>query len=163
LSEVVQLLKQHKGGDTHKDQAPRNTLLDEYIRNPRDGKLLLRQAMSRLLPEEITTAGKQGFSAPDAAWFRRESLAYVRHSLEGPESRVGEFLDRNAVRVILDEHMSGRANRRLLIWSLLNVEFLCRSFLPNQTTARPTVPDESLSRSNDHGREFLTVAAERAA
>lgn len=102
--------------------------LEQFIRNPRDGKLLLRRAMSRLLPEEITIAGKQGFSAPDAAWFRHESREYVRQTLVGSNSRISEYLDREAICDVLDEHASGQENRRLLIWSLMNVEFCLRQF-----------------------------------
>ncbi len=39
----------------------------------RDGKLLLRRAMERYVPEDITGREKQGFAAPDASWFRGES------------------------------------------------------------------------------------------
>jgi asparagine synthase (glutamine-hydrolysing) len=31
-------------------------------------------------------------------------------------------LDRNAVQQLVDQHLRGEQNRRLLIWSLLNVE-----------------------------------------
>ena len=36
-----------------------------------DGKVILREAMQGLIPPEILSARKQGFSAPDASWFAR--------------------------------------------------------------------------------------------
>jgi asparagine synthase (glutamine-hydrolysing) len=45
-----------------------------------DGKLILRKVMQRYVPEQITSAVKQGFSAPDASWFKGESIEYVRES-----------------------------------------------------------------------------------
>ena len=71
-----------------------------------------------------------GFAAPDASWFRGESIDYVRRRLLDSDARIYEYLDRDAVRVLIDDHLSGRANRRLLIWSLLSVEEWCRTFLP---------------------------------
>jgi asparagine synthase (glutamine-hydrolysing) len=90
LSEVVRLLQHHGGRGGDGDMLTPNTRLEEYVRNPRDGKLLLRQAMSRFLPQDITSAGKQGFSAPDATWFRRESLDYV-HTLSVPNRASAHF------------------------------------------------------------------------
>ncbi|MGE3313509.1 MAG: asparagine synthase (glutamine-hydrolyzing) [Planctomycetaceae bacterium] len=128
LDEIAKLLRSDGAG-----RAANSNLLDGYIHNPRDGKTLLRDAMNRLLPEEITKAGKQGFSAPDAAWFRQESLNYVRRTLDGPDSKLAEFLDPAAVRAVLDEHAEGRRNRRLLIWSLLSVEQCLRSSCEQRT------------------------------
>jgi asparagine synthase (glutamine-hydrolysing) len=94
-----------------------------------DGKIVLRQAMSRLIPPEVTERTKQGFSAPDATWFRGESIDYINRLLRDPKARIYEFLRRSHVAEILDEHCSGTVNRRLLIWSLLSFEWWCRKFL----------------------------------
>ena len=72
---------------------------------------------------------KQGFSAPDASWFRGESIDYVNRLLRDPKARIYEFVEPAYVQRILDEHTSGRINHRLLIWSLLSFEWWCRSFL----------------------------------
>jgi asparagine synthase (glutamine-hydrolysing) len=94
-----------------------------------DGKIVLRQAMSRLVPEDITQRAKQGFSAPDASWFRGESIDYVERLLLDPSARIYGFLNPTYIRERLEEHMSGRVNRRLFIWSLLSFEWWCRTFL----------------------------------
>jgi asparagine synthase (glutamine-hydrolysing) len=94
-----------------------------------DGKVVLRQAMRRLIPTEILERRKQGFSAPDASWFKGESIDYVMRLLGTPKARLYEFLDPRYVRRVLDEHTSGRINHRLLIWSLLSFEWWCRRFL----------------------------------
>lgn len=94
-----------------------------------DGKAVLRQAMQRVLPPAAAKRQKQGFSAPDASWFRGESIEYLNRLLRDPKARIYEFLDPAYVERVLDEHTSGRINRRLLIWSLLSFEWWCRSFL----------------------------------
>lgn len=128
LDEVVALLRSSEFDATNQTNGQR---LDKYIHNPCDGKVLLREAMSSLLPSEITAAGKQGFSAPDAAWFRNESLASVRRILTAPGARIADFLNRNVVRSFIDEHAERRANHRLLIWSLWNVEHCLQLFCGN--------------------------------
>ena len=42
-----------------------------------------------------------------------------------------------AVQALVDEHLSGGANRRLLIWSLLNLENLMEVFASRQNLLDP--------------------------
>ncbi len=119
LQEVVRLNENEPGIKTRK-----------YFEKNRDGKLLLRRAMARFCPPKVTEAEKQGFSAPDASWFRGESIDYVRRTLLTPKARLYEYLDIDAVQALINEHISGTSNRRLLIWSLLQFEQWCKTFLP---------------------------------
>ncbi len=100
-----------------------------YFQKTKDGKLLLRKMMGKYIPAEVVEREKQGFSAPDASWFKGESIDYVRRVLYSGEARIFDYLDRDAVTTLVDEHLSGEQNRRLLIWSLLNVEELCQRYL----------------------------------
>jgi len=118
LGEVVRLDENEPGPKT-----------ERFFHDARDGKLLLRQAMERHVPADVTQAGKQGFAAPDASWFRGESIDYVRRTLLEGDACLYDYLDRGAVRDLVGEHLAGRANRRLLIWSLLSFEQWCRTFL----------------------------------
>jgi asparagine synthase (glutamine-hydrolysing) len=102
---------------------------EKYFEQTHDGKLLLRRVMERYVPRSVTEQLKQGFSGPDASWFRGESIDYVRSVLLSPDARLYEFLQPQTVRALVDEHLEGRENRRLLLWSLLNFEQWCRTFL----------------------------------
>lgn len=94
----------------------------KYFMKTRDGKTLLRDVMRRYIPEDIADGIKQGFSAPDASWFKGESIDYVRRVLMQGQPRLYDFIDRKTTQELVDEHLSGQQNRRLFIWSLLNVE-----------------------------------------
>jgi asparagine synthase (glutamine-hydrolysing) len=94
-----------------------------------DGKAILRRAMRGVMPGAGADRVKQGFSAPDASWFRGESIDYINKLLRHPKARINDFLDPAYVAGVLDEHCSGRVNRRLLIWSFLSFEWWCRCFL----------------------------------
>ena len=100
-----------------------------YFEKTRDGKRLLRRAMSKYIPAEVTNREKQGFSAPDASWFKGESIDYVQRKLFSGKARIFEYLDIDSVRALVQEHLDGRQNRRLLIWSLLSVEHWCGEYL----------------------------------
>ncbi|HWG56385.1 MAG TPA: asparagine synthase (glutamine-hydrolyzing) [Gaiellaceae bacterium] len=104
----------------------------KYYERTRDGKLLLRRVMERYVPEEVTRQEKQGFSGPDATWFRGESIDYVRNMIDDNSAFMYEFLAPTTVRMLVADHLSGRENRRLLLWSLLNFEHWCRTFLDGE-------------------------------
>ncbi len=111
LSEVVRINENEPGGKKHK-----------YFQKTRDGKQILRDVVRRYIPDDIADAEKQGFSAPDHSWFKGESMDFVRRRLMHDNARVYQWLDRDTLQELVNEHLSGNENRRLLIWSLLSVE-----------------------------------------
>lgn len=116
------------------ENQPGKRLLYELQTN--SGKAVLRRAMGRLIPQEITARKKQGFSAPDATWFRGESIDYINRLLRNPKAMIYDFLEPRYVAEVLNEHCSGQVNRRLLIWSLLSFEWWCQSFLGSHRSNR---------------------------
>lgn len=100
-----------------------------YFTKTKDGKLLLREAMKKYIPADIANMEKQGFSAPDASWFKGESIDYVKRVIMNGNSKIYDFLDRQTITQLVNQHLEGKQNRRLLIWSLLNLENWCQHFL----------------------------------
>jgi asparagine synthase (glutamine-hydrolysing) len=118
LTEVIRINENEPGGKS-----------DRYYERTHDGKLILRRMMGRHIPQAIAVRQKQGFSAPDASWFKGESIDYVRRRLFDGNARIYDFLDRGTVHSLVNDHLEGRENRRLLIWSLLNIEQMCEEYL----------------------------------
>lgn len=98
---------------------------NQYFQKTNDGKQILRDMMSRYIPTDIVEAEKQGFSSPDASWFKGESIDFVRSKLLDDRAPIFNYLDIGEIKVLVNEHLSGQKNRRLLIWSLISFnEFL---------------------------------------
>jgi asparagine synthase (glutamine-hydrolysing) len=127
LARVVRLNENEPGQKTQK-----------YFERTRDGKLLLRRVMQRYVPTTVTEQEKQGFAGPDATWFRGQSIDYVRSVIDNPRSLIYEFLEPKTVQALVEEHVQGRENRRLLLWSLLNFEQWCHIFLAGEFPAAPS-------------------------
>lgn len=118
LGEVVKLNENEPGSKTAR-----------YFQKTKDGKLLLRKVMERHIPQAITEREKQGFSAPDASWFKGESIEYVKRKLFKGDAKIYQYLDAKTVQSLINEHLEGRENRRLLIWSMLSLEKWCEQYL----------------------------------
>lgn len=117
LAEVIKI-NENEAGDKR----------GQFFQKTNDGKQILRDMMSRYIPKEVTSAAKQGFSSPDASWFKGESIDFVRRILLNKNARIYDVLDRNSTTQMIEQHLRGEKNRRLLIWSLLNLEeWLCNS------------------------------------
>jgi asparagine synthase (glutamine-hydrolysing) len=101
---------------------------DQFFNKTNDGKLILRKVMERYVPEEITKLVKQGFSSPDKTWFRGDSIGFVKSKLFNPKAHIYNFFDKAAIQTLVEQHLKGEMNRRLLIWSLLNFEEWCEQF-----------------------------------
>ena len=93
-----------------------------FFEKTSDGKQILRDVMSRYIPTNVTRAEKQGFSSPDASWFKGESIEFVKRKLFDRQAKIYDVLDPNTVEELVKQHLNGDQNRRLLIWSLLNVD-----------------------------------------
>jgi asparagine synthase (glutamine-hydrolysing) len=118
LSRIVRLNENSPGPKT-----------ERYYNETGDGKLILRRALERYVPAGYATGAKQGFSAPDASWFKGESIDYIRDLFHGQRARIYDYVQPETVHGLLDEHFTGQQNRRLLIWSLVCFEWWCRTFI----------------------------------
>lgn len=115
LAEVVRINENEPGDKQGK-----------FFQNTKDGKQILRDVMRTYIPDDIANATKQGFSAPDASWFKGDSIEFVKETLLNSNALIYDIMDRLTIEDLLVEHLKGVQNRRLLIWSLLNVETYLR-------------------------------------
>ena len=137
IGEIMRLNENEPGAKTQR-----------YFNETGDGKLLVRKTLSRYLPPDYTGALKQGFSAPDASWFKGESIDYIRTLLFDKRARIYEFIQPATAQRLMNEHFNGQQNHRLLIWSLLCFEWWCRIFLEKSQPieARPAFVDAAAVR-----------------
>ncbi len=105
---------------------------DTYFEKMRDGKMLLRKTLKRYVGSRIVNQYKQGFSGPDASWFKGESIDYVKQLLLNKKANIYDFFDYRTVHTLVNEHISGKQNRRLFIWSLLCFEWWLKLFLKGE-------------------------------
>jgi asparagine synthase (glutamine-hydrolysing) len=101
------------------------------------GKLLLRKAISKILPEKTMHKPKWGFSVNVQAWFNGELGELIRQVI--PESDVlPQYLNARTVGSIMHGTTGARQDRRfqVLLWQLLGFHFWHKIFIePDQVSA----------------------------
>lgn len=129
-------------GLEHFDPFLDHRLLEFMFRVPgtlkiRDGvtKILLREAMRGILPEETRTRIKKtGWNAPAHVWFSGANLVALRELIASRAFRERGIYDAGEVGRLLDEHLqiveSGerRENHMMFLWQLVNLETWLRSY-----------------------------------
>jgi asparagine synthase (glutamine-hydrolysing) len=85
------------------------------------GKLLLKRAVSRVLPSEIVNRRKQGFVAPVGEWFRGELGRRAQAEIRSSSLAERGLLDYDAIDGLWAQHRAGRADWAFQLWSVYNV------------------------------------------
>jgi asparagine synthase (glutamine-hydrolysing) len=86
---------------------------------------------------------KQGFGMPVGRWFRRELRTVAYDVLLDPRTLQRGILAGDAVRALLDEHVSGQINHGYRIWQLLFLELWFCTYL-DRPRAALTSPAEGI-------------------
>ena len=114
-----------------------NDLVDLALTIPAATKLhggvskgLFRHAMRDRLPEAILTRGKTGFVPPQGTWFQQEG--YLDAVLLSDRARSRGLYRPGFIEGLIHEHRSGIRNRRLVLWTLLCLEWWHRIFIEGE-------------------------------
>ena len=83
------------------------------------GKHVLKRTMAGHLPGEILRRPKKGFGMPVAQWLRGPWRDLLLDTLGGGRAAATGWFDQLAVDRLIDDHLSGRRDRRKPLWTLL--------------------------------------------
>lgn len=89
-------------------------LPDEYRLSGGKRKRILRDAFADVLPEMVLKRGKMGFLLPLRRWLREGRLRNELDELLCEQT----ILDRKVARSLLNDHVSGRADHSVILWSI---------------------------------------------
>jgi asparagine synthase (glutamine-hydrolysing) len=85
-------------------------------------KYVLKRAMRGKLPDQILDRKKQGFGVPVARWMKEELAPLVRDELALRKLAREGLFDPTYVQGLIDDHLTGRRDRRKALWTLLVFE-----------------------------------------
>jgi len=92
-------------------------------------KWILKRALRDLLPARIVNRRKMGFNLPLDGWLRGDLREMARELLLSRRSLERGYFSPAFVRQIFDEHLAGRWNWHIEIWTLMMLEQWHREFV----------------------------------
>jgi asparagine synthase (glutamine-hydrolysing) len=117
----------------------------DWKQNPREFKILLKQALGKRVPQQILDRPKFGFDTPLSRWVKQPAIfELIRGLPEGFAAKQGLFDPRGIKAMVQDAQTAGKFARR--VWNLFVLDLWL------QINRRLAPPQETLS-------ELLGVAA----
>ncbi len=84
-------------------------------------KHLLKALLARFIPRHLWDRPKMGFGIPLVHWLRTSLRDWAYDELGSRQTAIGDWLDCDELRGMLDDHVSGRRNLSGLIWACLQL------------------------------------------
>ncbi|MGB0111216.1 MAG: asparagine synthase (glutamine-hydrolyzing), partial [Terriglobales bacterium] len=99
-------------------------------------KYILKKLAERVgIPRELLDRRKQGFALPLVHWMRQDMKEELHEILLDPRSLQRGYFNPDAVRAIVEEHVSGKRDRAGVLWQMLVFELWHRNFLERMPVA----------------------------
>ena len=99
-----------------------------------EGKVVLKELASGLLPEAIIHRRKMGFPTPLSSWLLGSQLDLIEKELLEARSLERGVFKAEALRKLFSEHRAGYRDHSDKIWRLLNLELWQRVFCEGDTS-----------------------------
>jgi asparagine synthase (glutamine-hydrolysing) len=101
----------------------------------RTGKWIHKQAMARLLPDEIVNRRKLGWETPLGGWLRDELKPLLEEVLLGEGELCGTLFDQSELRRLIAAHERGERDLTKQLFLLLSLGLWHRGFVTGGTPA----------------------------
>ena len=92
-------------------------------------KYILKEALRGLLPDEILSREKHGFSVPIGEWFGGELYTFAQEILLDQRFASRGLFNRTRVEQLIREHREGIQDRSRAIYNLTVFELWCQTYL----------------------------------
>jgi asparagine synthase (glutamine-hydrolysing) len=98
-------------------------------------KHIFKRAVADLVPAPILERPKQGFGVPIQQWINQQLRERVHGTLTESRTEQRGYTEPRYIRVLLNEHESGRRDHSSQLWSLFMLELWHRTFMDAPASA----------------------------
>ena len=109
------------------------SLSDKMKIRGKDRKWIIKQIALKYLPDEIVNRPKVGFDVPLTDWFRGKLKNYCYETICSHDALPSDLISSNFAKAVLDEHVSGKKDNYLAIWTLLGLALWYKLCLKGNT------------------------------
>ena len=97
-------------------------------------KHILKEVAREWIPKEIAERKKVGFDSPVGQWFKQDLREFIVQFLAPEQLKQSGLLDPHGVQTVLGDHLSGRNDYSLQLWSLVALEGWYRMYIEDGVT-----------------------------
>ena len=97
-------------------------------------KHIFKHVARKWLPMEITERKKVGFDSPVGQWLKEELREFLLTFLSAENLKRSGLLDPDTVSMLIGDHLSGRRDYSLQLWSLMALETWYRMYIEDGVT-----------------------------
>lgn len=97
-------------------------------------KHILKEVAAKWIPRDIIDRKKVGFDSPIGQWFKDELRPFLQSFLSREQVRQSGILNPEKVQEIVGDHLSGRRDYSLQLWSLVALEAWYRMYIEDGIT-----------------------------
>lgn len=115
-------------------------------------KHILKSVGRAWLPEDIVERKKVGFDSPVGEWYKGELKQFVTEFLSASNVARSGMLDPIAVQSLMVEHLTGRRDYSLQLWSIIALEAWYRMYIENGVPGANEFKLEDTVRQPREGR-----------
>ncbi len=120
------------------------TLPSEYRLLGTRSKHLLKACARRYLPAAVVERRKVGFDSPIGQWFKTQLRDFLLRFLAPSEVARTGLLVPAMVEKLMHEHLGGRRNHALLLWSFISLEAWHRLYIEQRADDPQALPLEAI-------------------
>jgi asparagine synthase (glutamine-hydrolysing) len=95
-------------------------------------KYILKETFKNFLPKEILSRSKQGFGLPINQWIRDDLKDYVIEILFSSSAIKREYFDISKIKILTEEHFSGKQDHGYKIFALIILELWHKIFVDKE-------------------------------
>lgn len=110
-------------------------LPSSYKVNARQSKIVMRQALRGILPDEIIDRGKLGFGVPVGTWMRGPLREMLADHILAPTALIRGLVRPDEIDRLYTEHTRAIADHTPLLWSLFMLELWHREVVQGTDVA----------------------------
>ncbi len=92
-------------------------------------KILVKDALAKLLPQMITKRGKEGFSIPIKNWLKSELKPLMMETLAPEKIRADGFFQADMIERLIKEHLQNKENHSHRLWALMVFQIWKQTYL----------------------------------
>jgi len=120
-------------------------------------KYIFKEVAKRWIPAEIAERKKVGFDSPIGQWFKGELRGFLMRFLSRENLQRSGLLNPETVQELIGDHLAGRRDYSLQLWSILALEAWYRMYIEDAVSDGREYRLQDMRGANENSQVSMTL------